>query len=152
VDVGAQSAPTNPVQMVMADTASTFSTGARRVLDSGAKIMRQNKNQDARATVQQDDASMATPQDATSMTVNAPSVNTPDGSNSRNDATQEHGAMDSDTSFLSDFGARASQVGANATNEISLIGNQVASPTRSIDASGIDLGTPPRPDSSRDNV
>jgi len=66
--------------------------------------------------------------------------------------------MDSDVSFLSDFGARASQasqasqVGTNATNEFSPIGNQVASPTGSIVASEINLSAPPRLDSSRDNV
>ena len=151
-NVGAQRAPTNPVQRVVADAASAFSAGVRRVLDGGAKIMRQNKNQDVSATAQQDDASMATQQDAASMTVNALSVNTPDGSNSRNDAAQEHGVMDSDASFLSDFGARASQVGANTANEFSPIGNQVASPAQSIDASGINLGAPPRLDSTGDNV
>jgi len=132
----------------MADTASAFSTGVRRALDSGAKIMRRNKNPAA----QQDDASAAMQQDTASMTVNAPSVNTPDGSNSKNNAAQEHGVMDSDALFLSDFGARASQVGANTANEFSPIGNQLASPTRSIDASGIDLGTPSRQDSTGDNV
>jgi len=66
--------------------------------------------------------------------------------------TQECGAMNSDASFLSDFGARASQVGANTTNEFSPIGNQVASPTQNIDASGINLGALPRPDASGDNV
>ena len=71
-------------------------------------------------------------QDTTSMTVNAPSVNTLDGGNSKNNATQEHGAMDSDASFLSDFGAGASQVGVNAMNEFSPIGNQVASPIGNI--------------------
>jgi len=136
----------------MADAASTFSTGVRRVLDSGAKTMRRNKNQDASATAQQDDVSMATQQDAASMMVNAPSINTPDGSNSRNDTAQECGAMDWDTSFPLDFGARASQVGANTVNEFSPIGDQVASPTRSIDASGINLGAPPRRDSTGDNV
>jgi len=87
VNIGAQRTPTNPVQRAITDTASTFSTGVRRVLDSGAKIMRRNRNQATSATVQQDDASAATQQDTTSMTVNAPSVNTPDGSNSKNNAT-----------------------------------------------------------------
>ena len=89
----------------MADTASAFSTGARRVLDSGAKIMRRNKNQDTSATAQQDEMSTATQQDTASMAANAPSVNTPDGGNSKNSAAQECSAMDSDTSFLSEFGA-----------------------------------------------
>jgi len=72
--------------------------------------------------------------------------------------------MDSDTSFLLDFGARASQasqasrasqasqVGANTTHEFSPIGDQVASPAGNVIASGINLSTPPRLDLSRDNV
>jgi len=138
----------------MADTASTFSTGVRRVLDSGTKIMWRNKNQDTSATVQQDDASTATQQDTTSMTVNTPSINTPDGSSSKNNTTQECGAMEvlRDASFLSDFGARASQVEANTTDVFSPIGNQVTSPAQSVEASGINLGTPPRLNSSGDNV
>jgi len=151
VNVGAQRTPTNPVQRVMADTASAFSTGVRRAFDSDTKIMRQNK-QDTSATVQQDDASTAMQQDVTSMTVNAPSVNTPDGRNSKNNDAQEHGIMDLDASFLSDFRARASQVGANTTNEFSPIGNQVASPIGNIVASGINFDTPPRQNSSGDNV
>jgi len=105
VNVGAQRAPTNPAQRAVADAASTFSTGVRRALDGGTKIMRRNKNQATSVAGQQDDASAATQQDATSMTMNAPSVNTPDGSNSKNNTAQECGAMDSDTLFLSDFGA-----------------------------------------------
>jgi len=114
VNAGAQRAPNNPAQRTLIDAASAISTGVRRVLDSGAKIMRRNKNQVTSATVQQDDAFAAMQQDpdATSMTVNAPSVNTPDGSNSGNNAGQECGAIDvlRDASFLSDFGALASQV------------------------------------------
>jgi len=57
------------------------------------------------ATAQQDNASAAMQQDTTSMAVNAPSVDTPDGSSSKINATQECGVMDSGTWFLSDFGA-----------------------------------------------
>jgi len=105
VDAGAQRTPNNPVQRTLTDTASTISTGVRRVLDSGAKIMRRNKNQATSAIVPQDDGFAATQQDTTSMTVNAPSINTPDGSNSGNNAGQGYGAMDvlRDASFLSDF-------------------------------------------------
>jgi len=114
-NVGAQRSPNNPVQRTLTDTASTISTSVRRVFDSGAKIMsRRNKNQATSPTAQQDDAfaAMAMQQDpdATSMTVNAPSVNTPDGSNLGNNA-EEHGAVDvlREASFLSDFGVLASQ-------------------------------------------
>jgi len=89
----------------MPDAASTFSTGVRRVLDSGAKIMRRNKNQATCVAGQQDDASAAMQQDAASMTVNASSIDTPDGSNSKNNTVQECGAMDLDALFLLDFGA-----------------------------------------------
>jgi len=74
--------PNNPVQRTLADAASAISTGVRRALDSGAKIMRRNKNQASSVAAQQDDAFAAMQQDTTSMTVNTPSVNTPDGSNS----------------------------------------------------------------------
>ena len=153
VNDGVQRTPTNPAQRVIADAASALSTGVRRVFDSGTKIMsRRNKNQDTSATVQQGDASMVAQQDTASMMVNTPSVNTPDGSNTKNNTTQECGVMDSDTSFLSEFGARASQVEVNNTIEFSPISNQVASPVQSVDASKFNLGAPPRPNSSRDNV
>jgi len=100
----------------MADTVSTVSTGVRRIIDSGSKVMRQNKNrdsidtvqQDSIATVQQDDTSTMTQQDVTSMTVNAPSISTPDGGNSGNNAAQEYDVMDvlRDASFLSELGSR----------------------------------------------
>jgi len=168
-NAGAQRTPNNPVQRTLTDTASTISTGVRRVLDSGAKIMqRRNKNQATSPTVQQDDAFVAMQQDpdATSMTVNTPSINTPDGSNSGNNAEQGYGAMDvlRDASFPSDFGALASQAsqasqtsqnsraGTNTALELSPIGNQVASPVGSDVASGINLNTPPRQNSPRDNV
>ena len=164
----ARRSPNNPVQRTLTDTASTISTNVRRVLDSGAKIMsRRNKNQATSPTVQQDDAfaAMAMQQDpdATSMTVNTPSINTSDGSNSGNNAEQECGAVDvlREASFLSDFGALASQASpvhqnsraeTNAALEFSPIGNQVASPDGSDVTSGINLNTPPRQNSSRDNV
>jgi len=96
VNDGAQRTPNNPVQRTLTNAASTISTGVRRVLDSGAKIVRHNKNQATSATVQQDDAFAAMQQDpdATSMTVNTPSINTPDGSNSGNSAGQEYGAIE----------------------------------------------------------
>ena len=100
------------------------------------------------------------------MTVNTPSINTPDGSNSGTNAGQEHNAIDvlRDASFLSDFGALASQAsqasqtyqnsraGTNTVLEFSPIGNQVASPVGSDVTSGINLNTPPRQNSPRDNV
>jgi len=107
VNAGAQRTPNNPVQRTLTDTASTISTGVRRVFDSGAKLVRRNKSQATSDTVQQDTASMSanapsinTPDgsnlgnNATSMTVNTPSINTPDGSNSGNNAGQGYGAMD----------------------------------------------------------
>jgi len=90
-NAGAQRSPNNPVQRTLTDTASTISTSVRRVLDSGAKIMlRRNKNQATSPTAQQDNAFAAVQQDpdATSTTVNTPSINTPDGSNSGNNAGQ----------------------------------------------------------------
>jgi len=128
--------------------------------------MRRNKNQATSDTTQQDDAFAAMQQDTTSMTVNTPSINTPDGSNSGNNAGQECSAIDvlRDASFLSDFGALASQAsqasqtsqnsraGMNTVNEFSPIGNQVASPVGSDVASGINLNAPPRQNSPRDNV
>jgi len=86
------------------------------------------------------------------MMVNAPSINTPDGSGLKANATQECGIMDSDASFLSDFGARASQIESNVAHEFSPIGNQVASPVGKDIASGINLNTPPEQNSSRDDV
>jgi len=171
VNAGAQRTPNNPVQRTLTDTASTISTGVRQVLDSGAKLVRRNKNQATSDTAQQDTTSMSanapsinTPDgcnsgnNATSMTVNTPSINTPDGSNLGNNAGQGYDAMDvlRDASFLSDFGALASQVsqasqtsqnphaGTNVMLEFSPIGNQIASPVGSDVASGINLNTPPR--------
>jgi len=162
VNVGTQRTPTNPVQnagRVMADTVSTVSTGVRRILDSGSKVMQRNKNRDSIATVQrdsiamvqQDDASMMIQQDVTSMTVNALSVSTPDGGNSGNNTTQEHGVMDPDALFLSELGSRTPQFGTNTTNEFSPIHSQDLSPTQSVDPSKINLGSPPRLNPSGNN-
>jgi len=106
---------------------------------------------DSNATGQQDDASTMMQQDVTSMTVNTPSISTPDGGNSGNNATQEHGAMDPDASFLSELGAQTPQFGTNTTNEFSPIRSQDLSPTQSIDPSEINLGSPPRLNSSGNN-
>jgi len=116
VNDGAQHTPNNPVQSagtVMADTVSTVSTGVRRIIDSGSKVIRRNKNRDSSATVQQDsiataqqdDTSTMIQQDVTSMTVNTPSISTPDGGNSGNNTAQEYGVMDLDASFLSELGS-----------------------------------------------
>jgi len=141
VNDGAQRTPTNPVQSagrVMADTASTVCTGVRRIIDSGSKVMRRNKNQDSIATVQQDsiaavqqdDTSTMTQQDVTSMTVNTPSISTPDGGNSGNNATQEYGVMDLDASFLLELGSQTPQLRTNSTNEFSPVHGQDLSPTQ----------------------
>jgi len=154
VNVGAQRTPTNPVQnagRVVADTVSTMSTGVRRIFDSGSKVMRQNKNRDSNAMGQQDNASTVIQQDVTSMTVNTPSISTPDGSNSGNNTTQECGAMDPDASFLLELGAQTPQFGTNTTNEFSPVRSQDLSPTQSIDPSEINLGSPPRLNSSGNN-
>jgi len=129
VNVGTQRTPINPVQNAGRVVANTVSTGVRRILDSGLKVMRRSKNRDSNATVQQGDASAMTQQDVTSMTVNTPSVSTPDGGISGTNATQECGAMDPDALFLSELGSRAPQFGTNTANEFSPICNQDTSPT-----------------------
>jgi len=117
VNDGSPRTPNNPVQnagRVMADTVSTVSTGVRRIIDSGSKVMRRNKNRDSIDTVQQDsiatvqqDSIATLQQDVTSMTVNTPSISTPDGGNLGNNAAQEYGIMDvlRDASFLSELGS-----------------------------------------------
>ena len=85
---------------------------------------------DSNATGQQDDASTMMQQDVTSMTVNTPSISTPDGGNSGNNATQEYGVMDSDASFLSELGSQTPQFGTNTTNEFSPVRSQDLSPTQ----------------------
>ena len=182
---GTRRSPNNPMQRTLIDTASTFTNSVQRVLDSGAKIIsRRNKskatsptsqvasptNQAKSPKEQQDDAfaemAMQQDPDATSMTVNTPSINTPDGSNSGNNTEQGYGAMDvlREASFISGFGELASQTsqasqipqnyddGTNAGFEFSPIGNQVASPSGSDVASGVDLVTPPRQNSPRDST
>jgi len=151
MNVRAQRAPTNPVQNAGRVVADTISTGVRRILDSGSKVMRRSKNRDSNATVQQDDASTMIQQDVASMTVNTPSISTPDGGNSGNNTTQEYGVMDPDDSFLSELGSRTPQFGTNTTNEFSPVRDQVTSPTRSVDPSEINLGSPPRLNPSGNN-
>jgi len=136
---------------VVAETISTVSSGMRRIFDSGSKVVRENKNRDSLDTVQQDliateqqgsnatvhqddastmiqqdDMSMTIQQDVTSMAVNTPSINTPDGSNPRNNAGQEYGAIDvlRDASFLSDLESRASQVEMNTMDGFSPVQGQ----------------------------
>jgi len=53
---------------VVADTVSTVSTAARRMFDSGSKVIRGNKNRDSLDTVQQDSVP-AVQQDDTSTTI-----------------------------------------------------------------------------------
>jgi len=90
-------------------------------------------------------------QDITSMTVNTPSISTPDGGISGNNATQEYGVMDPDASFLSELGSRTPQFGGNTTNEFSPVRSQDLSPTQSVDPSEINVGSPPRLNSSGNN-
>jgi len=63
--------------------------------------------QDSIDTVQQDGASTMIQQDVTSMTVNTPSINTPDGGTLGNNDAQEYGVMDvlQDASFLLELGS-----------------------------------------------
>jgi len=120
---------------VVAGTVSTVSSGMRRIFDSGSKVVRGNKNRDSLDTVQQDDtstmvqqgdASTMIQQDVTSMTVNTPSINTPDGSNSGNNAGQEYGAIDVlwDASFLSDLESCTPQVEMNTMDGFSPVQGQ----------------------------
>jgi len=85
------------------------------------------------------------------MTVNTPSISTPDGGNSGNNATREYSVMDPDASFLSELGSRTPQFGTNTTNEFSPIHSQDLSPTQSVDPSKINLGSPPRLNLSGNN-
>ena len=179
---GTRRSSNNPMQRTLIETASNITTGMQRVLDSGAKIIsRRNKNkatsptnqvasptsQATSPTVQQDDAfaemAMQQDPDATSMTVNTPSINTPDGSNSGNNTGRRYDALDvlREASFISEFGELASQDsisqiprddGTNTGFEFSPIGNQIASPSGSNAASGIDNVTPRRQNSPRDNM
>jgi len=121
--------------------------------------MRQNKNrdsidtvqQDSIATVQQDDASTMIQQDLTSMTVNTPSINAPDGGNSGNNTAREYGVTDLDASFLSELGSPTPQFEMNSTNEFSPVHGQNLSPTQSADLSEVNLSSPPRLNPSENN-
>jgi len=126
---------------VVADTVSTVSTAARRMFDSGSKVIRGNKNRDSvpavqqddtSTMIQQDDTSTTIQQDVTSMTVNTPSISTPDGNNSGNNAGQEYCAIDvlRDASFLSDLESRTSQVKANTMDGFSPVQGQDLSPSQ----------------------
>jgi len=132
-------------------TAEAVSTGVRRTLHSGSKIMRRGKNQDSDATVQQGDESTMVQQGDTSTTVNVQGTSGPDNGNSGNNTTQECGVMDSDTSLLSELGSRAPRFGSYTTNELSPIHNQVASPAQSIVRPETNPGTPPRLNTSGSN-
>ena len=85
------------------------------------------------------------------MTVNTPSISTPDGGNSGNNTAQEYGVMDLDASFLSELGSRTPQFGTNSTNEFSPVHGQDLSPTKSVDPSEINLSSPPRLNPSGNN-
>jgi len=145
----------------MADTASTVSNGVRRIIDSGSKAMRRNKNrdsidtvqQDSIDTVQQDDTSTMIQQDVTSMTVNTPSISTRDGGNSGNNTAREYGVMDvlRDASFLLELGSQTPQFEMNSTNEFSPVHDQNLSPTQSADLSKVNLSSPPRLNPSGNN-
>jgi len=64
------------------------------------------------------------------MTVNTPSISTPDGNNSGNNTEQEYDAIDvlRDASFLSDLESRSSQVEANTMGGFSPVQDQDLSP------------------------
>ena len=90
-------------------------------------------------------------QDVTSMTMNAPSIGTPEAGSSGANCS----AMDvlAEASFLSPAatGSRTPCFGTNTTDEFSPGHNHVASPTQSVDPTEADISTPPRSDASRDN-
>jgi len=154
------------------------------MFDGGSKAVRRNKNRDSLdaaqqdsiaaahqgsiATVQQDDASTTTQQDVTSMTVNTPSVDTPDGSNLGNDAGQECDTIDvlPDASFLSDLGSHTSQVEMNTVDGFSPVQGQNLSSSQdgfspvqgqnlsssqSDSPSDVNLSSPPRSSPSGNN-
>jgi len=113
--------------------------------------MRQGKNQDSDATVQQGDESTMVQQGDASTIVNAQSTSVPDGGNSGNNTTQEYGVMDPDALLLSELGSRAPHFGSYTANDLSPIHNQVASPTQSIVPPETNPSTPPRLDTSGNN-
>jgi len=111
------------------------------MLHSGSKVMRRRKNQDSDAAVQQGDASTM---------VNAQNISVPDGGNSGNNTTQEHGVMDPDASMLSELGSQAPRFGSHTMNDLSPIHNQAVSPTQSVAPPETNPSTPPRPNTSGD--
>jgi len=109
--------------------------------------------QDSIDTVQQDDASTMIQQDVTSMTVNTPSINTPDGGTLGNNDAQEYGVMDvlRDASFLSDLESRTAQSEMNSTIGFSPVLDQNSSPAQSAGQSEVNLSSPPRLNPSGNN-
>jgi len=164
VNNGVQRTPNNLVHSagrVMADTVSTVSTEGRRIFESGSRVVQRNRNRDSMDTVQQDlidtvqqdDASTMIQQDVTSMTVNTPSINTPDGGTSGNNDAQEYGVMDvlRDASFLSDLESQTTQSEMNSTIGFSPVLNQNPSPTQGAGQSDVNLSSPPRLNPSGNN-
>jgi len=132
VNVVTQRTPSGAVQSTGRVVAEAVSTGVRRILHGGSKVMRQGKNQDSDARVQQGDESTMVKQGNASTIVNVQSTSVPNGGNSGNNTTQEYGVMDLDASMLSELGSRAPRFGSYTPNDLSPIHNQVASPTQSI--------------------
>ena len=151
MNVATQRTPSGAVQNAGRVVTKAISTGVRRILHSGSKVMRRGKNQDSDATVQQGDESTVVQQGDASTTVNAQSTSVPDDGNLGNNAMQECGVMDPDASLLSELGSRAPHFGSCTANELSPIHNQVASPNRSIVPPETDPSTPPRLDTSGNN-
>jgi len=151
VNVVTQRTPSGVVQSAGRVVAEAVSTGARRILHSGSKVMLRGKNQDSDAMVQQGDESTMVQQGDASTMVNVQSTSVPDGGNLGNNTTQEHGVMDPDASMLLELGSRAPRFGSCTANDLSPIHNQVASPTRSIVPPETNPSTPPRLDTSGNN-
>ena len=105
MNVATQRTPSGAAQSASRVVTEAVSTGVRRILHSGSKVMRRGKNQDSDATVQQGDESTMVQQDDASTIVNAQSTSVPDGGNSGNNATQECGVMDPDVSMLLELGS-----------------------------------------------
>jgi len=110
---------------------------------------------DTSTMIQQDDKSTTIQQDVTSMMVNTPSISTPDGSNSGNNAGQEYGAIDvlQDASFLSDLGSRTAQFEMDTMNGFSPVQGPPSQsgfspvqgpPSQSASPSDVNLSSPPR--------
>jgi len=105
VNVVTQRTPSGAVQSTGRVVAKVVSTGIRRILHSGSKVMRRGKNQDSDATAQQGDESTMVQQGDASTIVNVQSTSVPDGGNSGNNTTQEYGVMDPDASMLLELGS-----------------------------------------------